>query len=447
MGKAKVFVVEDDPFYAKMVGHRLAMDPEFEVKVFSDAKSFLKALDEKPSVVTLDYSLPDMSGLDVLKKVKSHHPDTQMIVLSGQEDVGTAVEMVQFGAYDYIQKGESAMDKLWLVAHKALERSNLQEEVRHLQEEVNTKYEFHNYLKGTSAPMQRVFSLLEKTTRTNITVTVTGETGTGKELIAKAVHFNSQRSKKPFVAINVAAIPKELIESELFGFEKGAFTGADRTKPGKFEEADQGTLLLDEIGEMDLNMQAKLLRVLQEKEVCRLGSNKNIPVDVRIIAATHRNLLNEVKAGRFREDLYYRLLGITIELPPLRDRGSDIILLAKYFVQNFCTDNKLQIKDFSPEAVEKLMNYHYPGNVRELRAVVEIAAVMSEERMISTGDIIFSHSGDVDDFMKMEMTLDEYNARIIRWYLDKYNSNVLKVAEKLDVGKSTIYRMLKEGKL
>jgi two-component system response regulator AtoC len=154
-----------------------------------------------------------------------------------------------------------------------------------------------------------------------------------------------------------------------------------------------------------------------------------------------------VKAGRFREDLYYRLLGITIELPPLRDRGSDIILLAKYFVQNFCTDNKLQVKDFSPEAVEKLMNYHYPGNVRELRAVVEIAAVMSEERMISTGDIIFSHSGDVDDFMKMEMTLDEYNARIIRWYLDKYNSNVLKVAEKLDVGKSTIYRMLKEGKL
>jgi transcriptional regulator with PAS, ATPase and Fis domain len=295
--------------------------------------------------------------------------------------------------------------------------------------------------------MQRVFSLLEKTTRTNITVVVTGETGTGKELVAKAVHYNSERSKKPFIAINVAAIPRELIESELFGYEKGAFTGADRTKPGKFEEADRGTLFLDEIGEMDLNMQAKLLRVLQEREVCRLGSNKNIPVDVRIVAATHRNLLKEVKEGRFREDLYYRLLGISIEMPPLRERGSDILLLARYFTDNFCAENQLRKKEFSAAASEKLMSYAYPGNVRELRATVEIAAVMSEGKTIDTNDIMLSNAAEIDDLLKTEMSLEEYNNRIIRWYLDKYNNNVLKVAEKLDVGKSTIYRMLKEGKI
>jgi two-component system response regulator AtoC len=447
MGKKKVFVVEDDPFYAKMVGHRLSMDPEFEVRVFNDAKSFLKAMDEKPSVVTLDYSLPDMSGLELLKKVKSDYPGTQLIVLSGQDDVTTAVEMVRNGAYDYIPKGEVAMDKLWLLAHKAIERSDLQEEVRQLQEEVTAKFAFQNYLKGTSAPMQRVFSLLEKTTRTNITVVVTGETGTGKELVAKAVHYNSERRKKPFIAINVAAIPRELIESELFGYEKGAFTGADRTKPGKFEEADRGTLFLDEIGEMDLNMQAKLLRVLQEREVCRLGSNKNIPVDVRIVAATHRNLLKEVKEGRFREDLYYRLLGISIEMPPLRERGSDILLLARYFTDNFCAENQLRRKEFSAAASEKLMSYAYPGNVRELRATVEIAAVMSEGKTIDTNDIMLSNAAEIDDLLKTEMSLEEYNNRIIRWYLDKYNNNVLKVAEKLDVGKSTIYRMLKEGKI
>ncbi|MFO0495696.1 MAG: sigma-54 interaction domain-containing protein, partial [Flavobacteriia bacterium] len=305
----------------------------------------------------------------------------------------------------------------------------------------------NNYIKGSSAPMQRVFTLLEKSAKANITVSITGETGTGKELAARAIHFNSDRMKKPFVAINVAAIPKELIESELFGYEKGAFTGADQSKSGKFEEANQGTIFLDEIGEMDLNMQSKLLRVLQERELSRLGSNKTIPIDIRLIVATHRDLLKEVKEGRFRQDLYYRLLGISIDLPPLKERGNDIVMLAKSFISEFSKLNNLPIKELSQSAIDKLLKYNYPGNVRELRAVSEVAVVMSESDVIDANDIQFNQRNEIEDFMQEELTIDEYNSRIINWYLRKYNNNVVLVADKLKMGKSTIYRMLKEGKL
>jgi transcriptional regulator with PAS, ATPase and Fis domain len=253
--------------------------------------------------------------------------------------------------------------------------------------------------------------------------------------------------KKPFVAINVAAIPKELIESELFGYEKGAFTGADQSKSGKFEEANQGTIFLDEIGEMDLNMQSKLLRVLQERELSRLGSNKTIPIDIRLIVATHRNLLKEVEEGRFRQDLYYRLLGISIDLPPLKERGNDIVMLSKSFIGEFCKLNNLPIKELSQSAIDKLLKYNYPGNVRELRAVSEVAVVMSESDVLDANDIQFNQRNEIEDFMQEELTIDEYNSRIINWYLRKYNNNVLLVADKLKMGKSTIYRMLKEGKL
>ncbi|MFN5878009.1 MAG: sigma-54-dependent transcriptional regulator [Flavobacteriales bacterium] len=447
MGNAKIFVVEDDPLYAKMLNHKLSMDPEFEVSVFNDGASFLKNLKENPSVVTLDHSLPDISGLDLLKRLKKEYPNINVVVLSAQEDVSTAVEMLREGAYDYIIKDSGAMDKVWHVVHQANEKRNLQAEVEYLTSEITAKYNFQQYLKGSSAPMQRVFSLLEKSAKANITVSITGDTGTGKELAAKSIHFNSERMKKPFIAINVAAIPKELIESELFGYEKGAFTGADQTKMGKFEEANKGTIFLDEIGEMDLNMQAKLLRVLQEREVCRLGSNKMIPLDVRVIVATHRDLLKEVKEGRFREDLYYRLLGISVEMPPLNERGSDIIVLAKAFIADFCKENGMPKKDLSQEAIDKLMKYKFPGNVRELKAIAEIAAVMSEGKTIEENDVQFNRKNEVDDFIQEELTLEEYNSRIIKWYLNKYNNNVLHVADKLDVGKSTIYRMLKEGKI
>ena len=446
MGK-KVFIVEDDQFFSKMIRHKLSMDPEFEIQNFENGKEFLSQLSESPSVVTLDYALPDFSGLDLLKKIKEKSPNTQCIILSAQDNLQTAIDFMREGAYDYIVKDNSAMDKLWMLVHKAVERSDLQEEVRVLQEEVSAKYNFSQYIKASCVPMQRVFSLLEKTIHTSINVTVTGETGTGKELVAKSIHFNSTRMRKPFVAVNVAAIPKELIESEMFGYEKGAFTGADRSKAGKFEEANGGTLFLDEIGEMDLSMQSKLLRVLQEKEVVRIGSNKPLHIDVRIITATHRDLMTEVKEGRFREDLFYRLLGITIELPPLRERGNDIIMLAKYFADDFCANNKIKKKVLTAGAKQKLESYSFPGNVRELKALMEIACVMSDGEEITENDIKLTQSYNLDSLLNTEMTLDDLNAEIIRRYLGKYNNNVLKVAEKLKIGKSTIYRMIKEGKI
>jgi len=238
-----------------------------------------------------------------------------------------------------------------------------------------------------------------------------------------------------------------LIESELFGHEKGAFTGATTRRVGKFEEAHKGTIFLDEIGDMDLNMQVKLLRVLQEKEVTRVGGNNTVKIDTRIIVATHKKLAEQVKEGKFREDLYYRLLGLPISLPPLRERGSDILLLAKFFIEGFCKDNGLSKLKLSTEAQKKLMSYHYPGNIRELKAIVELASVMANEELIEAEDITFNAVSPVNDFMLQEMTLKAYNQKIIRHFLDKYNNNVVQVAEKLDIGKSTIYRMIKGGEL
>jgi DNA-binding NtrC family response regulator len=326
------------------------------------------------------------------------------------------------------------------------EKANLKQELNSLREEVQGKYDFFNILKGNSSPMQRIFKLMEKSAKTNITVSITGETGTGKELVAKAIHYNSPRKKKPLVAVNNSAIPNELIESELFGHKKGAFTGANARRIGKFEEANNGTIFLDEIREMDINMQAKLLRVLQEREVTRVGGNTSVKVDVRVIEATHRNLSDEVKKGNFREDLFYRLLGFPIELPPLRERDNDVLLLAKFFLDDFAKENKLGKISFSAEAKEKLKRYPFPGNVRELKAVMDLTVVMSSDGIIQDEDISFRASNAVIDFLTEEMTLKEYNNRIIKNFLKRYDNNVLKVADKLDIGKSTIYRMIQEEK-
>lgn len=447
MGKSKIFIVEDDIFYSKLIHHKIAMDPDFDVRIFNSGQSLIDNLHENPQVISLDHSLPDYVGLELLPIILKKCPNCQVIVLSAQNDVQTALQLMKAGAYDYLIKDNDAIEKLWLLVHKANERSVLEDEIKTLSTEISTKYNFKDYIVGNSEPMKAVFDLLKKTSQTKINVIINGETGTGKELVAKAIHFNSTRMKKPFVSINVAAIPKELIESELFGYEKGAFTGADKPKSGKFEEADTGTLFLDEIGEMDLNSQTKLLRVLQEREVTRLGSNKNVSIDVRLLVATHKDLYQEVKEGRFREDLFYRLLGLQISLPPLRERAGDIILLANVFIKDFCRENQINLKTLSKDAQQKLTTYKFPGNVRQLKSVVEIAVVMSDEKIIEANDIIFNESEKLDDLLANEMTLDEYNSMIVKFYLNKHHNNVLKVAELLNIGKSTIYRMLKEGKL
>ena len=442
----KVFVVDDNELYAKMSQHHLSLNPDNEVEKFKSGKECLEALYKNPDLIFLDYSLPDLSGIEVLRKVKETHKEIPVIIVSGQEDVSTAINLLKEGAYDYIVKDENAKERMWNATNHVRENARLRSELDKLREEVNLKYDFSN-IKGNSPSIKKVFKLIEKAALANITVSITGETGTGKELVAKAIHYNSKLRKKPLVAVNIAAIPHDLLESELFGHEKGAFTGAVNKRIGKFEEANGGTLFLDEIGEMDLQLQAKLLRVLQEKEVTRIGSNQAIKINARVLVATHKNLAEEVKAGRFREDLYYRLLGLPIELPPLRDRENDIILLAKFFLDEFTKENKLGKFQISSEAQKKIRGYHWPGNVRELKAVIELAAVLADDGVIEDSNINFNSSSSLDNLMMEERSLKDYTAQIIQHFLSKYDQNVVKVAKKLDIGKSTIYRMIKNKEI
>jgi len=440
----KIFVVEDDPTYTKFLQYVLSLDPDFETDFFTNGKDCIDQLHKKPAVITLDYSLPDMSGEKVLKAIREFDPDISVIVISAQEKIGTAVELLKLGAFDYITKDEEAKDRVLNSIKNARNKSSLIREIGRLKEEISAKYEFEKSIIGSSEAIKKVFALLEKAVKTQITVSITGETGTGKELVAKAVHYNSKRKNKPFVAVNIAAIPRELIESELFGHEKGSFTGAANRRIGKFEEAEGGTIFLDEIGEMDLSLQAKLLRVLQEKEITRVGSNQSVKLDVRVIVATHRNLAEETKAGRFREDLYYRLLGLPVQLPPLRDRGQDIIVLARFFLDQFSKENQMNKFKLTPEAQNKLLKYPFPGNVRELKSAIELAAVMAENNEVREIDINFHSAAGDEALLLREMSLQEYTYRIIRNYLNKYDNNVLEVARRLDIGKSSIYRYLKE---
>lgn len=444
MESCRIFIVEDDPWYGEILKYHLSMNPENEVYLFSTGKECLANIYKKPTVISVDYSLPDMNGADLLKRIRQINKDIPVIIISAQADVSTAVELLKSGVYDYIVKNDHAKDLLWNAIIRVKENQQLKNEIEQLRTELGHKYNFETIIKGKSAAIKKVFTLMEKAARTNINVSITGETGTGKELVAKAIHYNSERQKKPFVAVNMAAVPRELIESEFFGFEKGAFTGADSRKTGKFEEANGGTIFLDEIGELDLSVQSKLLRVLQERELTRIGGKEKIKLDVRIIVATHKNLADEVEKGSFREDLYYRIIGLPVELPPLRDRETDILLLARFFLEEFCKENRLAITGFTPSAKTKLMQYHYPGNVRELKAIIDLAAVMCSGGEVDAGDITFTKARSPELMMTDEKTFREYTVQIIQYYLKKYNGNVLTVAKKLDLGKSTIYKMIQE---
>ncbi len=447
MSLMKIFLVEDSIPYAKFLSYHLGLNPDNEVEHFSDAKSFLAQLHRGPDCVLLDYSLPDSTGIQVLKRIKAQQPDLPILIVSGQEDVGTAVDLLREGAYDYIVKDENAKDRIWKALNNIRENAQLRKELDVLREEVNLKYDFSNII-GGSPGIKKVFKLIEKASQTNINVSITGETGTGKELVAKAIHYNSRFRNKPLVSINIAAIPAELLESELFGHEKGAFTGAASKRIGKFEEADGGTIFLDEIGEMDINLQAKLLRVLQEKEVTRLGSNRPLKFNARVLVATHRDLKEEVRLGKFREDLYYRLLGLPIELPPLRERAGDIMMLAKHFLNEFIKDNGFSAIRISPEAQQRILSYPWPGNVRELKAVMELAAVLSDNGVLEEKDLNFnSVSDEIDTLVSEGLSLKEYNRRLIEHFLRKNDNNVVEVAKKLEIGKSTLYRMLKNNEI
>jgi len=444
----KIYILEDDRWYGAILEHHLSNNPNYQVLKFEKERDFFNAMYDVPDVVTLDYSLKEMDGGQVLQRIKEISPTTEVIIISGQRDVATAVKLLKAGSFDYIVKDDDTIERLLNVMLHLQEIKYLQKEVDNLKIALKNKFNYANSIIGQSEAIFKVHSLIEKASKTNITVSLNGQSGTGKEMVAKSIHYHSIRHQQPFIIFNAAAFSADLLEAELFGYEKNAFIGASEKRIGKFEQANKGTLFIKEIAELDLSLQAKLLRVLQEREFSRLGSSKLIPIDIRIIVSTQFNLLEEVNAKRFREDLYYRILGLTIELSPLQSRGNDILILAKYFLDIFCTENKIPTKSFSQAALKKLQAYSYPGNVRELKSIMELAAVLSDSNIINENDInIEATNVNASALLQTESTLREYELKIINHFMEKYNDDILTVAKKLGIGKSTIYRLIQNGEL
>ncbi len=388
----KIFVVDDDVTTSMIIKRSLDQLDQVNVTTFSCAEDFLAQIHENPDVVTLDYNLDgsnSTNGLDILKKVKNFNQFIKVVMMSGQTEVEVTVNAYKNGADDYIIKGVNAFVELTNSVKNLISGIQLSRQVEKLQAQIIDRNKYSNII-GNSAALLKVLRLIQKSENSNILVLVTGESGTGKESVANAVHYNSARKKKPFVEVNMAAISPDLTESELFGHEKGAFTGAYDRRIGKFEEADGGTIFLDEIGEMEPQLQAKLLRVMQESEIVRVGGNKTIKLDVRIVAATNKDLFAEVKAGKFREDLFYRLQGILIHLPPLRERGDDVLLLTKHFLKRYTEQNHLGDIEIERDVMHKIQNHTWPGNIRELKSVIERAALLCENRIITTEDLYFA---------------------------------------------------------
>jgi DNA-binding NtrC family response regulator len=400
---------------------------------------------ERFDIVITDLMLPDISGIDILKKIKDKSPATEVILVTGYASAETAVKAMKEGAYDYITKPLN-IDELRIIIDKALEKTSLVNENVYLKKQLREKFEFSNII-GSSQAMQKVFALIKRIIKTDSTVLILGESGTGKEVVAKAIHFNSQRKDKPFITVHCGAIPGTLLESELFGYTRGSFTGATRDKMGKFESANHGTIFLDEIGTMPLELQTKLLRVLQEHEVEKIGSSKTVKIDVRVISATNMSLEEEVKKGNFREDLYYRLNVIPINIPPLRERIEDILPLAKHFLTKYCTVMGRQIMPLSREALEAMEAYDWPGNVRELENVIERTVALSESDRINVDDlpstVVLAKNIITDhgiDLVKMTSDIEQI---MIREALSLARGVKARAASLLNVNRTTLVEKMK----
>jgi DNA-binding NtrC family response regulator len=438
-----IFVVEDNEWYGELLHHRLTQNPNHTVRRFTTARDCLSHLNEQPDVVTLDYSLPDAKGEQVLRQIQEQLPAAAVIVVSGQEDVGTAVTMLRLGAYDYLVKNNDTLARISNCVGKVEQQVRLRRENELLRQQISDRSGLGQPILGEHPTIQQLHSLIAKAARTTITVSISGETGTGKELVARAIHAQSAQANGPFVAVNMAAVPRELLASELFGHEKGAARGVVARQVGRLAEAHTGTLFLDEITDLSLALQAKLLRVLQEREVGQTGSPEQVAVDVRLVVATTRDLLAEVQAGRFREDLYYHLLGLPIALPPLRHRGQDVLLLADAFVRDFCFHNNLPLRQLSDSARDELLGHAFPGNVRELKAVVELAAVLAEGDLIQPAHLPLLDSRPVVEIgPNSALSLRAQTTAIVQRCLDEMQGDVQAAATRLSIGKSTIYRMI-----
>ncbi len=443
-----ILVVDDDPDMREMV-HDMLKDRGHQVTTAGSGQDALKTLAEGDyAVVLTDLRMKGMQGLELLTEIKRTYPDINVILMTGFGSVETAVEAMKHGASDYITKPVKK-DDLVRVIERVVREAALRREVSRLRKEVHREYSFHQIL-GKSKPMQAVFDLIKRVADSPTNVLITGESGTGKELVAKAIHFNSDRKDAPFIPVNCAAIPEQLLESELFGHMRGAFTDAKFDKRGLFEEAQKGTLFLDEISELPLMLQAKLLRAIQEKEIRRVGANKPVPVDVRIIAATNLNLGEEVKAKRFRDDLYYRLNVIELKLPPLRDRREDIPLLVDAFLKKCGDARGKAVKGVSEAGLAMLMDYAWPGNVRELENVIERAVTLSRGEKVTPDDLppaVQGARGDrrvLDEAAEKTLPLHEIEKEYIKKILEKMGGNKYQAAHALGIDRKTLYRKLAE---
>lgn len=443
-----ILVVDDDADMRDMVFDMLK-DRGHQVSTAGSGQEAIKLLREEDYVAVLtDLRMKGIQGLELLSEIKRLHPDIGVVLMTAFGSVETAVEAMKHGASDYLTKPVKK-DELLRVIERVIREASLRREVSRLRKEVHKEYSFHQIL-GKSKPMLALFDLIKRVADSPTNVLITGESGTGKELVAKAIHYNSDRKEAPFIPVNCAAIPEQLLESELFGHVRGAFTDAKMDKRGLFEEAQKGTLFLDEISELPLMLQAKLLRAIQEKEVRRVGANKPLPVDVRIIAATNLNLGEEVKAKRFRDDLYYRLNVIELKLPPLRDRREDIPLLVETFLKKCGEARGKVVKGVSESALAMLMDYAWPGNVRELENVVERAVTLSRADKVLPDDLpsaVQGARGDrrvLDEAAEKTLPLHEIEKEYIKKILEKMGGNKYQAAHALGIDRKTLYRKLGE---
>lgn len=447
---SNILIVEDESKMRRLLEISLGEDGH-SVTAVPDAETGLRFLQREPvDLVLTDLKLPGMGGLEFLQEARRIHAAVPVVVMTAYGSVETAVEAMKAGAGDYVLKPFS-MAEMKLVVARELDVQRVRDENRSLREALGKRYHYQNII-ARSAKMQEVLALVERVAPANATVLIGGESGVGKDLIARAIHQNSRRSAGPFIKINSTAIPDTLFESELFGYEKGAFTGASASKPGKFELADKGSLFLDEIGDVPAPIQVKLLRVLQEREFERLGGTKTIKVDVRLMAATNRDLRAALEQGTFREDLYYRLNVVPIDIPPLRERREDIPDLARHFLLRFTRDNGRQIESITPAALHKLMEYHWPGNVRQLENTIERAVAMAAGRIIDADDLHIDAGrpkpgGNAPAPLLPEgMTLEQWEDEIIQEALRRANGNKSQAARTLGLSRNALrYRLSKLG--
>ena len=445
--KKTILVVDDDHAHRTML-KTLLSGWGYSVAAAGDGDEAVALVHERPfDLILMDIRMAKVSGLAALAEIKAFNPAIPVVIMTAYASVETAKEALKKGAYDYLTKPLD-FDELRLIMERAMEHRHLKEENRRLRESLGIRFDLRSLI-GRSRAMTALLETVAQVAPSEATVMITGESGTGKEMIAGAIHYNSLRRDGPFVKINCAAITETLLESELFGHEKGSFTGADRRKEGKFRQAEGGSIFLDEVSEMSLGMQVKLLRVLQERELTRVGGDEVIRVNVRVIAATNRNLLQDIAAGRFREDLYYRLNVVTLQLPPLRERREDIPLLAQHFLDHFTEINRKAIKGFTPQAMDRLLRYDWPGNVRELMNAVERGVVLSRSERLDETDLpLLAADEDSSGRMLMpfpgEASLGEMEKATILKTLEAAEGNKSEAARRLGITRRTLHQKLKK---